>query len=248
MQKNHCRLRAPLTRSAGSTRSRQGQPDGMILSMAISLIAMLLACGPLGVPTDAVEIPKATPRPVEAVPLPKADDKTASSSPSLKGDPIQEQIMEALSRPRHSWTKPELKRLAQTIAEECERHDFEPELILAVILVESGGRPKAISHVGALGLMQIMPPTGAEVARKLGVPWDGPNTLLDPIVNVKLGVAYLRTLTNRYEDMSTALAAYNWGPGRIDRRLRRGEELPTEYINRVIHLYGRKPGPETGRS
>ena len=76
----------------------------------------------------------------------------------------------------------------------------------------------------------------------------GPNTLLDPIVNIKLGVAYLRTLTNGYDDMSTALAAYNWGPGRIDRRLRRGEELPTEYINRVTQLYGRKPGPETGRS
>ncbi|MFL2937293.1 MAG: transglycosylase SLT domain-containing protein [Myxococcota bacterium] len=247
MQKTHCWNRAPLARSADSPTNRHAKPGGTILSTAISLIAMLLACTPVDIGTTGEEIPKANPRPIEAVALPKAENK-AASSPSPKGDPIQAQIMEALSRPRHSWTKPELKRLAQTIAEECERHDFEPELILAVILVESGGRPKAVSHVGALGLMQIMPPTGAEVARKLGVPWNGPNTLLDPIVNIKLGVAYLRTLTNRYDDMSTALAAYNWGPGRIDRRLRRGEELPTEYINRVTQLYGRKPGPETGRS
>ena len=102
--------------------------------------------------------------------------------------------------------------------------------------------------MGALGLMQIMPPTGAEVARKLGVPWNGPSTLLDPVVNVKLGVAYLRTLTNRYEDMTAALAAYNWGPGRIDRRLCRGEELPTEYVDRVKALYGRKAVIETGQS
>ena len=247
MQKSPCWNRAPLARSTDSPTSRQAKPGRTVLPMAISLLAMLLSCTPVDVSTQAEESTEATPRPVEAAAVTKAGSK-AASSPSPQGDPIQAQIMEALSRPRHSWTKPELKRLAQTIAEECERHDFEPELILAVILVESGGRPKAVSHVGALGLMQIMPPTGAEVARKLGVPWNGPNTLLDPIINIKLGVAYLRTLTNRYDDMSTALAAYNWGPGRIDRRLRRGEELPTEYINRVIQLYGRKPGPETGRS
>lgn len=158
----------------------------------------------------------------------------------LSGHPIpspEQKIMRELRKPQTSLSEAELETLAHTIVEESKRHHFEPELILAVIFVESGGRPAAVSHVGALGLMQIMPPTGAELARRHGLPWEGPDTLLDPVVNVKLGVAYLRTLTNRYADTATALAAYNWGPGRIDRRLRQGRGLPTGYSNRVIQAY-----------
>ena len=215
-----------------------------VISVLVGLL-LFLSCQRTEGPMVLAPSPK-QPAPVSAAPSFEEDALTLPSLPDPNA--TQKQILEALSQRRTSLTKPELERLAQTIAEECERHDFEPELILAVIFVESGGRPAAVSHVGALGLMQIMPPTGAEVARKLGLPWEGPSTLLDPIVNVKLGVAYLRTLTNRYEDMSAALAAYNWGPGRIDRRLRSGQELPTEYINRVIDLYGRQTGVETGRS
>ena len=108
---------------------------------------------------------------------------------------------------------------------------------MAVIHVESSGRTLAVSPVGALGLMQIMPPTGKELALRHGIPWKGPDTLLDPFVNVKLGVAYLRKLTDRYKDVSVALAAYNWGPGRIDSRLRAGEGVPSLYPNRVMQVY-----------
>ena len=52
---------------------------------------------------------------------------------------------------------------------------------------------------------------------------------------MKLGVAYLKWLESRYDgDVPTALAAYNWGPGHIDRRLRRGRALPTEYPRLVL--------------
>jgi hypothetical protein len=47
----------------------------------------------------------------------------------------------------------------------------------------------------------------------------------------------LRKLTDRYQDVSTALAAYNWGPGRIDRRLRAGKSLPKIYPERVMQAY-----------
>jgi soluble lytic murein transglycosylase-like protein len=127
--------------------------------------------------------------------------------------------------------------LAQVIIEEADRHDLEPALVLAVIQVESSGRPTAVSPVGARGLMQIMPPTGKELADRNGIPWDGPDTLFDPAVNVKLGVAYLRKLTDRYQDVATALAAYNWGPGRIDRRIRSGKGVPTLYPDRVLEVY-----------
>ncbi len=131
----------------------------------------------------------------------------------------------------------ELARLAHTIVEESERHGLDPTLTLAVIKVESGGYHLAVSPVGALGLMQLLPSTAEELARKHDLPWRGPNSLFDPILNVKLGTAYLSQLERKYGSMHTALAAYNWGPGRIDRRLRRGASVPRIYREQVMKFY-----------
>jgi soluble lytic murein transglycosylase len=73
----------------------------------------------------------------------------------------------------------------------------------------------------------------------LGIPWNGADTLFDPIINVRLGTAYLSHLTKRYGNVDTALAAYNWGPGRIDRRLRRGATVPSRYIEQVMRVFDR---------
>ena len=105
--------------------------------------------------------------------------------------------------------------------------------MIAVIEVESAGYHLAVSHVGAMGLMQLLPATAEELAEKLEIAWTATDTLFDPIINVKLGTAYLRQLADRYDDVSIALAAYNWGPGRIDRRLRRGATVPSRYIEQV---------------
>jgi soluble lytic murein transglycosylase len=85
--------------------------------------------------------------------------------------------------------------------------------------------------------MQLMPGTGEELARKLDLPWHGPDSLFDPFLNVKLGTAYLRELTNRYDSTRTALAAYNWGPGRIDRFIRTGAGIPRIYTQKVMEAY-----------
>ena len=135
--------------------------------------------------------------------------------------------------------------LAETIVREARAQGLEPHLVAAVIEVESAGRPQAVSQVGALGLMQLLPETGRELAHKHGVPWSGPATLFDPAINVKLGAAYLRELTNRYGDVSIALAAYNWGPGVIDQRLRDGDTLPSEYIDSVMRAFVRDPAAAT---
>jgi soluble lytic murein transglycosylase-like protein len=65
----------------------------------------------------------------------------------------------------------------------------------------------------------------------------GPATLFDPVLNVQLGVLYLRELIDRYGSVRIALAAYNWGPTRIGERLRRGEPVPALYAQRVLSVY-----------
>jgi soluble lytic murein transglycosylase-like protein len=128
----------------------------------------------------------------------------------------------------------EVSRLSLAIATESRRAGLPMELVLGVILVESAGNNFAISEVGAMGLMQLMPRTAEAVAGQIGLLWEGPATLFDPVANVHLGVVYLRDLIERYGTLTTALAAYNWGPTRIAERLQRGEPIPAVYARRVL--------------
>ena len=136
----------------------------------------------------------------------------------------------------------ELLPLAETVIAEAARRDVPVDLVVAVMHVESRFHTFAVSPVGALGLMQILPATGAEFAAEAGVDWRGSRTLFDPHANVKLGIAYLEWLGDRYGRLDVALAAYNWGPGRIDRRLRQGHPVPARYAQDVLHVYGERRG------
>jgi len=115
------------------------------------------------------------------------------------------------------------------IAKASRRYGVDVGLIKAVIKAESNFNPNAVSHAGARGLMQLMPGT----ARALGV-----SNSFDPEQNVMGGTKFLRDLLDRYNgDVDSAIAAYNWGPGNVDRR---PERLPAEtrsYLARVKQLY-----------
>jgi len=139
---------------------------------------------------------------------------------------------------RSGLSEEERLEVARTVVREARRQDFDPALVVAVIHVESRFDTYAVSPVNALGLMQVLPSTGAWLAPSVGVEWRGPQTLFDPVANVRLGVAYLRQLTDRYDgSVRTALLAYNWGPGRIDGFLRAGAPLPREYAQLVLAAY-----------
>jgi soluble lytic murein transglycosylase-like protein len=119
------------------------------------------------------------------------------------------------------------------ILEHARRNEIPADLIRAVVQVESGFNPYATSPKGAMGLMQLMPAT----ARRFGVvnPYN-------PIENISAGVAYLRQLLDRYRnDDQLALAAYNAGPGAVDRH---GQTVPPyretrEYVARISRISSR---------
>jgi soluble lytic murein transglycosylase len=94
-----------------------------------------------------------------------------------------------------------------------------PEWIFAVIRQESVFAPAVVSRSGALGLMQLMPPTAAEVAGRLGLTAPSPQELTDPALNIVLGSTYLAQMWNRFHHAALATAAYNAGPGRVSRWL-----------------------------
>ena len=92
--------------------------------------------------------------------------------------------------------------------------------LIALARRESGLNPRARSKVGARGLMQLMPTTARNVAKKEGVSYRGTKTLYDPQVNIALGTSYYSGLLHRYDgNRVKALAAYNAGPSRVSRWL-----------------------------
>ncbi len=119
----------------------------------------------------------------------------------------------------------ERRRVMAAIVRESRRNGLDPVLTAAVIHVESGFNPFAVSPVGARGLMQIMPPTAQWLLEKDD---DTRNdrlraaALFNPVLNVELGTAYLAQLMKRFDgDLTKALIAYNAGPG-VARSLHRG--------------------------
>jgi soluble lytic murein transglycosylase-like protein len=133
----------------------------------------------------------------------------------------------------------QITRLAPVIVSESRRSGFPLTLVLAIIEVESSGNTLAESSTGALGLMQLRPDTARATAHKIGLPWNGDATLFDPADNVRLGVAYLEQMVDRFGDLPIALTAYNWGPTRVSGFLKRGEQVPEAYANRVLQTFER---------
>jgi soluble lytic murein transglycosylase-like protein len=120
----------------------------------------------------------------------------------------------------------------KAINDAAQRHGVDANLVRAIVQIESGFNPRAVSRKGAIGLMQLMPTT----ARSLKV--DNP---FDPAQNVDAGVRHLKGLLESYKgDIPLSLAAYNAGEGAVARS---GNSIPPfaetrEYVRRITRIYG----------
>jgi soluble lytic murein transglycosylase-like protein len=119
------------------------------------------------------------------------------------------------------------------IHEKSEKYGVDPALVAAVIEQESHFRPRARSHVGATGLMQLMPRTGR---------WMGARNLYDPEQNIDAGVKYIKYLDGRFNgDLTKTLAAYNAGEGNVQKY--RGVppfRETRQYVKKVMQNYDKR--------
>jgi soluble lytic murein transglycosylase len=111
----------------------------------------------------------------------------------------------------------------------AEDRNVDPGLLYALARQESALYSGAMSPVGAVGLMQLMPATAAHTAQKIGDPAPTIGQLVNPEINVRLGSAYIKSLLDQYSgNRILAAAAYNAGPGRVRKWLAQSDNMPAD--------------------
>ena len=134
--------------------------------------------------------------------------------------------------------EPTPAEMRQLLVNAGNAHNIDEDLLASVIHAESGGHIKAVSHAGARGLMQLMPGTAATL---------GVTDSFKADQNINGGTAYLDSLLKRYKDnLALALAAYNAGPGAVDRYHGIPPFRETRaYVARVIREFNRRKQAST---
>lgn len=156
-------------------------------------------------------------------PAPRVTHQAVSEeSEKVEENKKVEETASSMSETDGSKEKPNKSEILNLIERVSKAHGLDPALVRAVVKTESNYDPSAVSNAGAMGLMQLMPQT----AEDLGV--KDPH---DPVENVIGGVRYLKGLLDRYSgNVKKALAAYNWGPGNLEKYGGKGN-MPQETRN-----------------
>jgi soluble lytic murein transglycosylase-like protein len=147
------------------------------------------------------------------------------------------EILSVLDKRKTDLASVAKEDLAEAIYDESMRYSYDPKLTMALIDAESNFFNWAVSKRGAKGLMQIMPEVAQELAQQLGIEWMGDRTLFNPDLNVRMGLFYLSQLAKDFNDLGTALTAYNYGPNYVKALLDKKEKLPTDYYKTVLSAY-----------
>ncbi|HEY3284020.1 MAG TPA: lytic transglycosylase domain-containing protein [Armatimonadota bacterium] len=169
-------------------------------------------------PTQPVQVAASSPGEL----LPAVPSFGTELQLALRGKP--EKLAMAASSPQ---------ALEPLIREAASRNGLDPKVLEAVVRQESGFNPTAVSPAGAQGLMQLMPGT----ARALGVA-----DPLDPAQNLEGGARYLRQQLDRFGELPLALAAYNAGPGAVQRHNGVPPFQETRnYVDSILGTLGQTP-------
>lgn len=166
---------------------------------------------------EITTIPRPSPVPLAATLM----AETQSASPRASGGyPIPGASPKAVEQEAYPY--------AGLIRHAANEYDLDEALLRSVVEAESNYNPQAVSRVGAQGLMQLMPATAASL---------GVTDSFDPEQNIMGGAKYLKRLLDRYRgNQELALAAYNWGPGNLERRPHAMPRETKNYITKISQL------------
>lgn len=135
------------------------------------------------------------------------------------------------------FAPPDRERIARVqpwVDQASQRYEVDPDLINAIIWVESRFQPRAKSPAGARGLMQLMPATANAMARQMG---RGTPRVFDPEFNIRAGSLFLLQMFDRFDgDETLALAAYNAGAGNVSKWMKHDGELPPRSLAYVENV------------
>lgn len=150
----------------------------------------------------------------------------------------QESILQLVREHQGQFSHCSQLQLAEAIYREAVDAQVDPLMVASIIAKESSFRDSAVSHAGAMGLMQLRPWVAADVAERGDLVWHGPSTLNDAELNVRLGIRYFKELLERFDgDQQLALTAYNFGPTRVSRQVRAGTFGGSKYADGILNLY-----------
>ena len=208
-----------ILRNGNSIRHERRQVVGPVTRLYLSDFSS----GYIEIPTDQIEhFETDTTPPISKAPAPEHPNPALKLFPSSTAETVNQQQAPV-----------DRRSLDEMVSGAGQRHQIDPDFINSVIRAESGFNNRAVSKKGAQGLMQLMPQT----ASRLGV-----TNSFDPNSNVEGGTKYLRELLEKYNyDVPKALAAYNAGPGRVDRYRGVPPYFETQtYVAKIIRDFNRK--------
>jgi soluble lytic murein transglycosylase len=151
-------------------------------------------------------------------------------------------VRAALKLQETSMSASQMRDLARSVSIASERHALDPLLVLAIIEVESQFNNKAHSSQGARGLMQVQPAAVTELVKAGKISRRGDFNLfvsiclIDPALNVAVGVSYLALMKENFGDLKLALTAYNLGPTSVSKKIAAGERIDFPYATKVLSV------------
>ncbi len=168
---------------------------------------------------------------------------TGMISNEVKREYYITRVVNDISKNNSTLDSKSIYEISKTIYEESIKYNFNPLLITAIIKTESNYEPTAVSDSYAYGLCQVRKFIAPELAGNIGIKWDGAEkTLFDPIKNIRIGVYYLSILNRDFNDLNTAVIAYNQGPYAVQEQLTNNQELSDNYVNKVLDYYANLRG------